>query len=61
MFIFSAGARQEAFSLSGEALAQACREGRARVIQDSGVVARALAQAMEGGAVNDALPGALCA
>ena len=50
LFIFSAGARQEAFSLSGDALAQAYREGRARVIQDSGVVARALSEAM---AVND--------
>ncbi|MGZ8318828.1 MAG: DUF1631 family protein [Telluria sp.] len=53
LFIFSTGARQEAFSLSAEALAQSCREGKARVIQDSGVVARALAEAMEGGAVND--------
>ncbi|WP_229459374.1 DUF1631 family protein [Massilia cavernae] len=59
LFIFSAGARQEAFSLSAESLAQSCRDGKARVIEDSGVVARALAQAMEGGAANDAPPGAL--
>ena len=50
LFIFSTGARQEAFSLQGEALAQACREGKARVIQESGVVARVLSEAM---AVND--------
>lgn len=52
LFIFSTGARQEAFSLQGEALAQACREGKARVIQESGVVARVLSEAM-----NDAVPG----
>ena len=48
LFIFSTGARQEAFSLSGEALAQACREGKAHVIQESGVVARVLSEAMAG-------------
>ncbi|HEY0488974.1 MAG TPA: DUF1631 family protein [Telluria sp.] len=58
LFIFSTGARQEAFSLSGEALAQAYREGRARVIQGSGVVARALSEAM---AVNDPSAAALSA
>ena len=46
LFIFSTGARQEAFSLQGEALAQLCREGKARVIQESGVVARVLSEAM---------------
>ncbi|MBZ2209374.1 DUF1631 domain-containing protein [Massilia sp. R798] len=46
LYIFSTGARQEAFSLQSEALAQACREGKARVIQDSGVVARVLSEAM---------------
>ncbi len=46
LYIFSTGARQEAFSLQSEALAQACREGKARVIQESGVVARVLSQAM---------------
>ncbi|WP_229495894.1 DUF1631 family protein [Massilia polaris] len=50
LFIFSSGARQESFSLQGEALAQACRDGKARVIQESGVVARVLSEAM---AVND--------
>ena len=50
LFIFSTVARQEAFSLQGEALAQACRDGKARVIQENGVVARVLTEAM---AVND--------
>ena len=48
LFIFSTDARQEAFSLQGEALAQACRDGKARVIQESGVVARVLSEAMAG-------------
>jgi len=51
LYIFSTGARQEAFSLQSEALAQACRDGKARVIQESGVVARVLSEAM-----NDSLP-----
>ena len=56
LFIFSTGARQEAFSLQGEALAQLCREGKARVIQESGVVARVLSEAM-----NDPVPAVLSA
>ncbi|MCC6071070.1 DUF1631 domain-containing protein [Massilia sp. MAHUQ-52] len=56
LFIFSTGARQEAFSLQGEALAQLCRDGKARVIQESGVVARVLSEAM-----NDPVPAVLSA
>ncbi|MES2148839.1 MAG: DUF1631 family protein [Pseudomonadota bacterium] len=53
LFIFSTGARQEAFSLSSEKLADVLEAGRARVIRAEGVVARALSEAMEL-AVNDA-------
>jgi hypothetical protein len=54
LFIFSTGARKEAFSLSIEKLAAAYREERVRMVRQDGVVARALADAMEQGAVNDA-------
>ncbi|MDB5961801.1 MAG: hypothetical protein JWP59_3095, partial [Massilia sp.] len=50
LFIFSTGARKEAFSLPLEKLAAAWREGRVRVVRQDGVVAQALAEAL---AVND--------
>jgi hypothetical protein len=53
LFIFSVDARREAFSLSGEALAQQFREQRARVVHADGMVGRALQQALEQVAVND--------
>ena len=53
LFIFSTGARQEAFSVSSEKLAELYRAERMRVIRAEGVVARALTAAMEQAAVND--------
>ena len=52
LFIFSAGARHEAFSMPVEKLAQAFREGSASVLALDGLVGRVLTEAM-GGAVND--------
>jgi hypothetical protein len=54
LFIFSTGARNEAFSLSVEKLAEAYRQQTVRMVRQDGVVARALAEAMGQGAVNDA-------
>ncbi|MDC8759966.1 DUF1631 family protein [Janthinobacterium fluminis] len=54
LFIFSADARREAFSLSGEALAQQFRAGRVDVIEADGAVGRALQQALEQAAAGDA-------
>jgi hypothetical protein len=54
LYIFSTGARQEAFSLSSEKLAETFRTGKARAIQVDGVVSRALSEAMGQVAVNDA-------
>jgi hypothetical protein len=51
LYIFSTGARQEAFSISTEKLAEAFRAQAVVVIRQEGVVARALSEAM--GAVND--------
>jgi hypothetical protein len=51
LYIFSTGARQEAFSISTEKLAEAFRARTVTVIRQEGVVARALSEAM--GAVND--------
>jgi len=51
LYIFSTGARQEAFSISTEKLAEAFRAQTVAVIRQEGVVARALSEAM--GAVND--------
>jgi hypothetical protein len=48
LFIFATNARQEAFSLSAEQLAQQVREEQARVVRADGLVERALAQAMAG-------------
>jgi hypothetical protein len=50
LFIFSTGARKEAFSLTVEKLAEAYRANTVRLVRQDGVVARALADAM---AVND--------
>ncbi|MEO7495223.1 MAG: DUF1631 family protein [Massilia sp.] len=58
LFIFSTGARQEAFSMSSEKLAEAYRANTVRMIRQNGVVARALSEAMGGGAVNDPEGGA---
>jgi hypothetical protein len=52
LFIFSTGARKEAFSLTVEKLAEAYRENKVRLVRQDGVVARVLAEAM-GQAVND--------
>ena len=51
LFIFSNGAREEAFSLSADDLARQLRAGTATVLQTEGVVERALSQAL---AANDA-------
>jgi hypothetical protein len=53
LYIFSTAARQEAFSISAEKLADAYRRHTVRLIQTGGVVARALSQAMAQAAVND--------
>jgi hypothetical protein len=53
LYIFSTGARQEAFSLSAEKLAEAYRQQEVRLIRQDGVVARALSEAMGEAAVND--------
>ncbi|SFU62996.1 DUF1631 family protein [Pseudoduganella namucuonensis] len=54
LYIFSTSSRQEAFSLSGDELAQRFRDGKARAFRTEGVVARALSQAIGEMAVNDA-------
>ncbi|CAN7293087.1 DUF1631 family protein [Pseudoduganella sp. LjRoot289] len=54
LYIFSTSARQEAFSLSGDALVQQFRQRRVRAVRTEGLVARALSEAMGGLAVNDA-------
>jgi len=45
-FVFSTRAKQEALSLSAEALAKALREQRAHILSTSGLVERALAEAL---------------
>jgi hypothetical protein len=55
LYIFSTSSRQEAFSISGEALAQQFRDGTVRLIRSDGVVAQALSVAMGALAVNDEL------
>ncbi|RSZ60306.1 DUF1631 domain-containing protein [Massilia atriviolacea] len=47
LYIFSTGARQEAFSLSSDKLIEAYRAQRVRVMKVEGVVSRALSQAMD--------------
>jgi hypothetical protein len=59
LFIFSTGARKEAFSLSVEKLAEVYRAHKVRLVRQDGVVARALAEAMGQAAVNDAGHGAV--
>jgi hypothetical protein len=54
LYIFSTAARQEAFSMSGEQLAQRFRDGTAEVVRSDGVVAIALSQALARAADNDA-------
>lgn len=54
LYIFSTSGRQEAFSISGEAMAQHFREGKVRLIRTESVVAAALSVAIGGvAAVND--------
>jgi hypothetical protein len=52
LFIFSAGAGRDAFSMPAEKLTEAMRAGSARVVAMEGVVGRVLTEAMEE-AVND--------
>ncbi|MCE3602247.1 DUF1631 domain-containing protein [Massilia sp. P8910] len=47
LYIFSTGARQEAFSLSSDKLIEAYRAQRVRLMRVEGVVSRALSQAMD--------------
>ncbi|ELX09139.1 hypothetical protein Jab_2c11990 [Janthinobacterium sp. HH01] len=54
LYIFSTAARQEAFSMSGEQLAQRFREQSVQVVRSEGVVAVALSQALARNADNDA-------
>jgi len=54
LYIFSTAARQEAFSMSGDELAQRFREGSAQVVRSDGVVTVALSQALARTADNDA-------
>jgi hypothetical protein len=54
LYIFSTAARQEAFSMSGEQLAQRFRERSAQVVRNEGVVAVALSLALARAADNDA-------
>ncbi|GGB86455.1 DUF1631 family protein [Pseudoduganella buxea] len=53
LYIFSNGAREEAFSLSADELAQRFRAGAAAVLPTGDLVARALTQAIGTLAVND--------
>jgi hypothetical protein len=58
MFIFATRERQEALTISDEELARALRERRARVVLESGLVGRALAQALADESANgDAIGG----
>lgn len=54
LYIFSTHSRQEAFSLSGDVMAQKFRDGKVRVYRPDGLVGRALSQAIGAAAVNDA-------
>ncbi len=54
LFIFSAGLRQEAFSLPVDKLQDALRAGSARVVAPEGVVGRVLTEAMQ--AANESAP-----
>jgi hypothetical protein len=54
LFIFSAGAREEAFSMPAEQLAERLRSGAATILALEGVVGRVLSEAMQQAAGNDA-------
>ncbi len=54
LFIFSTGARQEAFSVPVEKLLTAFREDKVRLLRLDGLVGRALSEALAQGAGNDA-------
>lgn len=53
LFIFSSRDKSESFSLSAEDLARALRENRVQVIQLSGMVDRAIVEALEDSGAND--------
>lgn len=53
LYIFSTASRQEAFSLSGEVLAQKFRDGLVALLRADSVVSVALSQALCGTAMND--------
>lgn len=55
LFIFSAGAREEAFSIASELLANRVRDGSATILALEGVVGRVLSEAMLEAAGNDDL------
>jgi hypothetical protein len=61
LYIFTSSDRQESFSVSDEQLAQALREQRASILALSGVVDRALTQALETIGANDPAHAALAA
>jgi hypothetical protein len=54
LFIFSAGAREEAFSIPAARLAERVRDGSATILALEGVVGRVLSEAMLQAAGNDA-------
>jgi len=54
LFIFSAGAREEAFSIPATQLAERVRDGSATILALEGVVGRVLSEAMMQAAGNDA-------
>jgi hypothetical protein len=54
LFIFSAGAREEAFSIPATRLAERVRDGSATILALEGVVGRVLSEAMLQAAGNDA-------
>lgn len=54
LFIFSAGAREEAFSMPADQLAARLRDGNATILALEGVVGRVLSEAMQQAAGNDA-------
>ena len=53
LFIFSAGQKQESFSVSAEQLAQDFRAKRVHVLRTTGLVTNALSQAIAGASTND--------
>jgi hypothetical protein len=61
LFIFSAAAREEAFSISSELLASRVREGTATILALEGVVGRVLSEVLLQAAGNDGQHGAVAA